>query len=203
MRGVFRIPVIPLPLLQMVSLTKAAESINRSRFEELFTEHEPSIRRYVRSLRIVDPSGLDDLMQDTALALWRKFDAFDPARPFAPWACRFAYVQVLKYRQNRQRDRLVFDEEQLTDRPTNSPDESEIYVARRRALGRSLKLLSESDRQLICCRYQSNDTVQCLAKRQGISVHKLYHSLDHIRESLRISASQFLLAEGWERAEIG
>jgi paraquat-inducible protein B len=27
---------------------------------------------------------------ETAIALWEKFDAYDPAQPFTPWACRFA-----------------------------------------------------------------------------------------------------------------
>jgi RNA polymerase sigma-70 factor, ECF subfamily len=32
----------------------------------------------------------EDIVQQTAIALWEKFDAYDPAQPFTPWACRFA-----------------------------------------------------------------------------------------------------------------
>jgi RNA polymerase sigma-70 factor, ECF subfamily len=32
----------------------------------------------------------EDIVQQAAIALWEKFDAYDPAQPFTPWACRFA-----------------------------------------------------------------------------------------------------------------
>ncbi len=42
-------------------------------------------------------------MQQTALALWEKFDAYDPAQPFTPWACRFALNKARQWIERRQR----------------------------------------------------------------------------------------------------
>jgi RNA polymerase sigma-70 factor (ECF subfamily) len=34
----------------------------------------------------------EDIVQQTAVALWEKFDEYDPKLPFTPWACRFALI---------------------------------------------------------------------------------------------------------------
>ena len=185
----------------MVSLTASSSSINESRFEELWNEHLISIRRYVLSLR-PEISSVDDILQETAISLWRKFDAYDPARPFVAWACRFALLQTLKQRQQRKRDRLAFHNDILNDELNESHHESELTIARREALAKSLPSLADSDRRLLHRRYHSTETVQCMAKQESISVYKLYHSLDAIRESLKMTIDQRMMNEGWERIEL-
>jgi DNA-directed RNA polymerase specialized sigma24 family protein len=61
----------------------------QQRFPSLFLRSEGEIFRYVAALapKVTDA---EDLVQQTALALWEKFDACEPAQPFTPWACRFA-----------------------------------------------------------------------------------------------------------------
>ncbi len=68
----------------------------------LLTEHQQALFRYAFSLL---PSEADarDVMQETSLALMRKFSQYDATKPFLPWAYRFAYLQVLKHRQKQQR----------------------------------------------------------------------------------------------------
>jgi len=185
----------------MVSLTASSSSINQTRFEELWSENLTSIRRYVLSLR-PEISSVDDILQETAISLWRKFDAYDPARPFVAWACRFALLQTLKQRQQRQRDRLVFNNDILNEALNEPHHESELTIARRDALTKALPSLAESDRRLLHRRYYTKETVQKMAKKQAISVHKLYHSLDAIRESLKVAIDQRMINEGWERMDL-
>ena len=186
----------------MVSLTATSSSINQRRFDELFIDHSPAIRRYVWSLN-VDAKDVDDIMQDTAIALWRKFDAYDSARPFAPWACRFAFLQVLKHRQRFARNQILFlDNDSILTIPADQDRESDVNFARREALFEALRLLDESDQQLIHCRYDSGETIRHLAKRRATSVHKLYHSLDRIRDTLKITIDDAMLKDGWEHHEL-
>ena len=186
----------------MVSLTSSSSTINETRFEELWAENIASVRRYVWSFK-PQACAVEDIMQETAIALWRKFDAYDPARPFVAWACRFALLQVLKHRQRLVRDRLVFGNNDLhLERAVAGAErESEVSVARYEALVASIEQLEDSERELLQCRYHSQETIQSMAKRRATSVHKLYHSLDSIRESLKIAIDGMMSQEGWERAE--
>ena len=177
-------------------------STKQAQFMELFSQHEPGLRRYILSLQ-VPYSAVDDIVQDAALALWKKFESYDVSRPFAPWANRFTYLQVLKYRTKHARNRIVpTGNEHLAAVAHDSEHPSEIEAARLRALDQSLDWLPESDRQLLHCRYGSQETIQTLAKRRGTSVHKLYHALDRIRIHLMISVNQIMIDEGWDRVEL-
>ncbi len=166
-------------------------------FVRLFTQHENDLYRYVLSL-VFNPSAVDDIMQDVAVSIWNKLADFDTSRPFMPWACRFAYFQVLKYRQRVGTSKLVFGGDLLERLAADYDTESELMVARRKALDTCLAKLPDEDRELIQLRYGSKDTIQNLSKRTRISVHKLYHSLDRIRNDLMVAVNQTLKQEGWD-----
>src|SRR3569832_1938104 len=77
-------------------------SAEQQRFLSLFLRSEKEVFRYVAALV---PNNIDaeDIVQQTALALWEKFDAYDPAQPFTPWACRFALNKARQWVERRQR----------------------------------------------------------------------------------------------------
>ena len=61
-------------------------------FLRLYTGYERNIRAFVTSL-LPNWEGVDEVMQDTSLVMWRKFDQFDPDRPgskFIYWAFMIA-----------------------------------------------------------------------------------------------------------------
>ena len=56
----------------------------QQQFLSLFLRSEREIFRYVAAL-VPNLADVDDIVQQTAISLWEKFDAYDPARPFTPW----------------------------------------------------------------------------------------------------------------------
>lgn len=61
----------------------------QQRFLSLFLRREREIFRCVAVL-VPNATDAEDIVQQTALALGEKFDAYDPAQSSTPWACRFA-----------------------------------------------------------------------------------------------------------------
>src|ERR1043165_1696736 len=74
----------------------------QQRFLSLFLRSERDIFRYVAAL-VPNIADAEDIVQQTAIALWEKFDAYDPAQPFTPWACRFALNKARQWIERRQR----------------------------------------------------------------------------------------------------
>ena len=64
-------------------------SAAQQQFLSLFLRSEREIFRYVAAL-VPNVTDAEDIVQQTAIALWEKFGSYDPAQPFTPWACRFA-----------------------------------------------------------------------------------------------------------------
>src|SRR5918911_3650629 len=74
----------------------------QQRFLSLFLRSEREIFRYVAAL-VPNLADAEDIVQQTAIALWEKFDAYDPAQPFTPWACRFALNKARQWIERKQR----------------------------------------------------------------------------------------------------
>jgi DNA-directed RNA polymerase specialized sigma24 family protein len=43
------------------------------------------------------------MVLQTAVALWERFAAYDPAQPFTPWACRFDHNKARQWIERLQR----------------------------------------------------------------------------------------------------
>ncbi|MFV1964884.1 MAG: sigma factor [Pirellulaceae bacterium] len=82
-------------------------------FLRLFTRFEGNLRAFVASL-LPTREGVDDVMQESSVVLWRKFPDSDQSgadSDFLGWAFMIARYEVLKYRRRRATDRLQFSED--------------------------------------------------------------------------------------------
>jgi len=68
----------------------------QQQFLSLFLRSEREIFRYVAAL-VPNVSDAEDIVQQTAVALWEKFHAYDQTQPFTPWACRFAMKKASQW----------------------------------------------------------------------------------------------------------
>jgi RNA polymerase sigma factor (sigma-70 family) len=102
----------------------------QQRFLSLFLRSERGIFRYVAAL-VPNLADADDIVQQTAVALWEKFDAYDPSQPFTPWACRFALNKVRQWMERRRRWQALLENglaEELAQRREELRPELEIRL---------------------------------------------------------------------------
>jgi RNA polymerase sigma-70 factor, ECF subfamily len=136
------------------------------RFVRLFVEGQREILRYILAL-VPDIDDAHEILQETAVDLWRKFDRYDPACPFAPWACRFAFRRVLKYREQQARRVKCLSFESLTQIAAERSEKEGILEDRRRALEVCLHQLCEADRLVVEHRYSRQMSVATIAGITG------------------------------------
>ena len=152
-------------------------------FIRLYARHEGRLRRYVSALVPV-PTDVDDVLQETAVALMRKFHEYDPNRPFFNWACRFAFFEVMQHRKRERTRRRHFSDKALEAIARDYQQHEQLAEQRRQALAECLRELRVRDRRLVELRYASDETVGSLAERIGEPVARLYRSLARIRRTL-------------------
>ena len=155
-------------------------------FVQLLTEHQSSIKAYIIS-RMPGLPGVNDVLQETNLTLWRKRSNFRPGTNFTAWSFAVARFTILEHRRkSHQSHQLVFSDElteSLAFAPEDlAPDQSE---ARHRALLSCLDRLSENHRDLIHLRYHSEVTMEDFARTHGRSAASLRVTLHQIRSNLR------------------
>src|SRR5262245_30333085 len=88
----------------MTATHEDSQSVDKAQaqFLRLFLSSEREIFRYVAGL-VPNLAEAEEIVQQTSVALWGKFDQYDPQQPFTPWACRFAINIVKQWAAGRQR----------------------------------------------------------------------------------------------------
>ena len=81
----------------MARMMVLAQAGDRQAYSALLSTCSAWLNRYF--CRRVAPASLDDVVQDTLLALHRKLASYDPGRPFLPWlaaVARYRWVDHLR-----------------------------------------------------------------------------------------------------------
>jgi RNA polymerase sigma-70 factor (ECF subfamily) len=149
----------------------------------LLSRHQEDLFRYIFAL-VPHEEDARDVLQETSVALYRKFADYDPARPFLPWAYRFAYLEALKQRERNQRGARLFNPDLLERLAREREEHESVLQARLRALEQCLDELPAADRALIRQRYQGEARTEELVRQAGTSRRTLFRLLDRIRRLL-------------------
>ncbi len=161
-------------------------------FIRLLTSSQRKLFTFILSL-VRNHSDADDILQETNMVAWQKWQEFELGTNFEAWAFTIARFQVMAFRKKRQRSRLHFDDE-LVD--LLATDASEMFLdnhdPRVGALSTCLKKLKEDQRQLVARRYEPGGCVNDIAAEQGRSPKAVSESLRRIRRSLMICIERTL-----------
>ncbi|MDE1943764.1 MAG: sigma-70 family RNA polymerase sigma factor [Betaproteobacteria bacterium] len=107
----------------LARLTALAQGGDRAAYHALLTECQHWLRGYFG--RRVAPNHLDDLVQETLMALHQKLATYDPARAFLPWLAAIA-----RYRWVDQLRRFYRAAEEELDHNLAGVDEEPAIAAR-------------------------------------------------------------------------
>ncbi len=152
-------------------------------FGRLFVQYQPRIYGFIRSL-VVHRDDAEDLLQETASVLWRKFDEFQPGSNFIAWALQVARYQVLYFRQRQNRDVLQFSDRFVDLVGADTVAESARLGDLQKWLDECLDRLPSSDRDLFRLHYQSNLSAKGLAEQLGRPLSTVYNTISRVRRRL-------------------
>ena len=107
-------------------LMRAAQDGDTQAYMQLLTDVTPLLRRVIqRQARILQPSDVDDVLQDVLMSLHSVRATYDPSRPFLPWLmaiARHRVVDAARRHGRRAANELLADEipETFAAEQTNS-----------------------------------------------------------------------------------
>ncbi len=153
------------------------------RFAALLATCQRKVFLYAMGL-VHNSADAEEVLQETNLVLWRKFDQYESGTDFAHWACRIAYYEVLKLREKKAREERLFSNEFIEALAVEAQRSLEASDTRREALSGCLDKLREKDRRLLMQRYQPSATTRSVAESLGRSVQGTRKSLHRIRMTL-------------------
>ncbi len=153
-------------------------------FMRHWTQAQPIIASYLGAMA-KNSHDAEDMLQDVAVILLRKFPEYDPARKFVAWALGIAKMEVLSERRHQVlaavcRDRLVV--ERMTDAYVELAPELDV---RQDALRLCLESAPDRSRQLLHLRYAESYKPAKIAQTLGMDSGAVRTALSRVRAALQ------------------
>jgi len=160
-------------------------SDHHDQFAELFVRHQNQVFRYILSL-LPDRSVAEDVFQQTSLTLWKRWQDYDPQRPFVPWACGIAHNHLRNHLRSLARAprQQVFSEGMLEQLGQTRLEIDDALESRRKALATCLEELPRHHRELVERCYSDDESIRSIAISLDQTPNSLYKSLARLRQSL-------------------
>jgi RNA polymerase sigma-70 factor (ECF subfamily) len=173
---------------RFAALMKAAQTGNKSAYVQLLEEITPRLRQAIRRQRMfLDPSDIEDLVQDVLLSLHAVRSTYDPERPFMPWL--FAIMKNRMADSARRQIRIFAHELQVDDLAVTFSDnpeniDEEVYRDPE-ALRLAIETLPQAQRQAIDMLKLREMSLKEASSVSGMSIGALKVSVHRAMAALR------------------
>ena len=158
-------------------------AVPNENFIRAFTQSQRALYLYILPL-VGNSSDADEVLQETNLVIWAKWNQFEEGTNFLAWGRAIARLEVFRFRRTRHQ-KVTFMEDTLLDlvarRAEVISDETE---QRQEALADCLSKLRSKDRELIQMRYAPGVNGDQVANQLGRPANSVYQSLSRIRRTL-------------------
>ncbi len=158
-----------------------AQAGDRAAYNQLLKAMVPAIRALVCK-KIRDEGLVEDVIQETLLAIHRVRHTYDPQRPILPWVAAIASARAIDALRHRGRRQEVQDEEELQRQPAASAEPSadtdilsgylDNLPLRQREIVESVHLREQSLAQAAAETNQSLSAVKSLLHRAMVNLRK-------------------------------
>lgn len=172
-----------------------APTVPSEEFVQLFSRTQRRIYLHILG-QVGNPNDADEILQETNVVIWSKFDRFELGTNFIAWTFQIANFEVLKFRDRRRSNRLVFSDDIVEAIAEDSEESQDDLDLRRAALGECLGKLRPKDRELIQTRYAPGNKGKDVASLLGRPSNSVYQSIGRIRKTLFECINRRLSAEG-------
>ncbi len=152
-------------------------------FLDLFLRAEPRVYAYIRS-QVPHRADAEDVLQETAVTLWAKFDAFTPGTDFVAWAYQVARFKVQHYHSRESRRRRLFSRAFVDLVAAKAEEMAGELGELQPMLAECMKRLPEADREIVQRCYGSETTLAAVAAQLGRPLNTVKSVLKRARRVL-------------------
>ncbi len=152
-------------------------------FMQLFLTSQRRLYSYVMTM-VASPTDADDIVQDVASVMWKKFDEYEPGTDFTAWAIKIAKYKLYNYYRDKATHNKKFSQkgieiiEKIESRQAGKED------ARIEALKNCLNKLKQTDREILSLRYEEGQTLKKLSGRLDLNINTLYSKISKLHNML-------------------
>ena len=167
----------------------------QQKFTRYWTQAQPIVSAYVSSM-VPDFQQAEDILQDVAVVLMKKFGYYDEKQSFIAWALGVARLEVLSKKRAYARSFISFHNDILEKVEHAYAEMAPELETRKRALTLCIKEISDEPGEILKLRYLDGLKPAGIAKKVGIAVNAVRTMLHRIRNKLRACIERRLRTSG-------
>ena len=165
---------------QLAKIVHRCRDGERAAFQELFEIYQPRLKYYVRRLDNRG-AGIDDILQDIWLSVFKKIHKLKDARSFTVWLYRIARNKVYDgFRRKERFVRLADDEH-----PVSGGDEPVFDANDAERLHKALNKLKPYHREVLTLCFIELMSYESIAEVVGCRIGTVRSRIFYAKQSLR------------------
>lgn len=158
--------------------------MEQQEFEQCWRHSEPRVRAFLAAAG-ADPTVVQDLTQEAALAAWRKRNQFDREREFLAWVIGIARFCLLRHRRDQARSRVLLAPKLIDQLAETMVTQQEVFDRRQAALAACHEQLDDASRELLELRLGEGLPLAEVAERLGRRHGAVRTAFSRLRAALR------------------
>ena len=172
-----------------------------SEIREQMTRHwlasENAIRAYIAGA-VNSFTDREDLLQQVALTMARRFEEFDEGRPFLAWALWLAKSRIIDFYRSQGQQPQFLDDNLLDKYAEALAERQQAVPAQREALEHCLEELPDRSRALVRMKYHDALKIDQIAEAVRSTPASVRVTLFRIRDALADCIKRRLASEAIE-----
>ena len=164
---------------------QGSDRVRMVQIARLWTKAQPVVAALIAG-SVVDFHDAEDLVAQAAEVVVEKFDTYDPARPFLPWALGIGRNLVLRHYERRAGDRRVAFDEQTLDVILSAHQEvADETQERLAALRKCMEQVPGKSRRVMEMRYLHDLKPDAIAEALDMNRNAVWVMLHRVRAGLK------------------
>lgn len=178
-------------------MSSEQEALVRERMTRHWLAAERSVRAFIAGA-VRSFADREDLLQQVALTVARRFDEYDESRPFLGWVLWLAKSRVVDFYRAQGRRPQELSDDLLQSFAESLVRRHDLNPRRQEALEECLEQLPERSRRLLRLKYQDGHCAEHIAQLLRSTPASIRVSLFRLREALAQWIQRRLAAGGIE-----
>ncbi|MDB2685764.1 sigma-70 family RNA polymerase sigma factor [Mariniblastus sp.] len=171
-------------------------------FIQLLMENERRIYAFIRSM-LGNATDTEDVLQETSIVLWEKFDGFDQADGnFIVWSFKIAFYVAQNFRRKQGRSKVIFSDHVFDAVADKTEQMFDQLDQRHEVLSHCVEKLTPKDQGLLRLRYDFNNSIEMTAEKSGRTIAAVYKALSRVRAALHQCINRTIEAQESPRSQI-
>lgn len=166
---------------------KPSQALPKTQYEHflrLFRANEDRLFGFILKL-LPNFAVAEDIMQETMMTMWRKFDEFSDGTSFAAWGMKIARYKIMEFHHQNRRPGVVYLGQEILSELTLDDGPGKLENTYLEALHGCVDKLKDQNLKLITLRYSRQQSVRQIAEQLSVSVNVVYKAMAKIHFMLQ------------------